>query len=211
MKKENLAEDDSPDATEQVEATIGDAETEHDLVDPIPAEDDEDSAESIEDSGAGETEGEEDVELDELAVAEEELQVTQDRLMRLAAEFDNYKKRTSREISMLVKNAGESVISQLLPTLDNIERALQAPQLSDETKSFAQGIVMIHQQLLETLEKEGLEVLESLGQPFDPTMHEAIMAVDKDDTPEQTILDEVEKGYRLNEKILRPAKVVVSK
>lgn len=131
--------------------------------------------------------------------------------MRLAAEFDNYKKRTSREISMLVKNAGESVISQLLPTLDNIERALQAPQLSDETKSFAQGIVMIHQQLLETLEKEGLEVLESLGQPFDPTMHEAIMAVDKDDTPEQTILDEVEKGYRLNEKILRPAKVVVSK
>ncbi|MBT5875732.1 MAG: nucleotide exchange factor GrpE [Candidatus Latescibacteria bacterium] len=209
MQKENLAEDDALDETEKVEAAESDAETEP--IDTALNEDGEDSGESLEESGTGETDREEDGELDGLAVAEEELQVSQDRLMRLAAEFDNYKKRTSREIGLLVKNAGESVISRLLPTLDNIERALQAPQSSDETKSFAQGIVMIHQQLLETLEKEGLEVLESLGQPFDPTMHEAIMAVDKDDTPEETILDEVEKGYRLNDKILRPAKVVVSK
>jgi len=209
MQKENLAEDDVLDETEKVEAAESDAETEP--IDTALNEDGEDSGESLEESGTGETDREEDGELDGLAVAEEELQVSQDRLMRLAAEFDNYKKRTSREIGLLVKNAGESVISRLLPTLDNIERALQAPQSSDETKSFAQGIVMIHQQLLETLEKEGLEVLESLGQPFDPTMHEAIMAVDKDDTPEETILDEVEKGYRLNDKILRPAKVVVSK
>ena len=111
----------------------------------------------------------------------------------------------------MVKNAGESLISRLLPTLDNIERALQAPQTTDETKSFADGIVMIHQQLRDTLEKEGLQVIDAIGQPFDPTMHEAVMAIERDDQPAETIVEEIEKGYMLNEKILRPAKVIVSR
>ena len=131
--------------------------------------------------------------------------------MRLAAEFDNYKKRTSREISVLVKNASESLVSNLLPTLDNIERALQAPQTTDETKSFAEGIGIIHQQLRDTLKKEGLEVVDAVDQPFDPTIHEAVMAIERDDKPAETILEEVEKGYMLNERILRPAKVIVSR
>lgn len=164
-----------------------------------------------EDQAEVEDQAEEEPEKDELEEAREELQSYQDRLMRLAAEFDNYKKRTSREISVLVKNASESLVSNLLPTLDNIERALQAPQTTDETKSFAEGIGIIHQQLRDTLKKEGLEVVDAVGQPFDPTIHEAVMAIERDDKPAETILEEVEKGYMLNERILRPAKVIVSR
>jgi len=153
-------------------------------------------------------------EVEEVDVVErmtEEAQLNKDRWMRLAAEFDNYKKRTGREFSMLVKNAGESLISQLLPTLDNIERALQAPQTSEETKSFAQGVEMIQQQLQDTLKKAGLSEIESVEAPFDPMQHEAIMAVERDDHPADTVIEVVEKGYRLHEKVLRPAKVIVSR
>lgn len=143
--------------------------------------------------------------------AEEDAQVYKDRLMRLAAEFDNYKKRTGREFSMLVKNAGESLITQLLPTLDNIERALQAPQTSEETKTFAQGVEMIRQQFQETLTKAGLSEIEATEAAFDPNLHEAVMAVERDDCPADTVIEVVEKGYTLNEKVLRPAKVVVSR
>ena len=169
------------------------------------------TSEESESQNEEEDQAEEEPEKDELEEAREGLRSYQDRLMRLAAEFDNYKKRTSREISLLVKNASESLVSHLLPTLDNIKRALQAPQTTDETKSFAEGVGIIHQQLRDTLEKEGLQVIDAVGQPFDPTMHEAVMAIERDDKPPETILEEVEKGYLLNERILRPAKVIVSR
>lgn len=147
----------------------------------------------------------------ELAQAQEEARIYQDRWTRLAAEFDNYKKRTGREFGMLVKNANESLIALLLPTLDNIERALQAPQTTDETRSFAQGIEIIRQQLKDTLQKEGLQEIAVIGQAFDPTRHEAILVVENKDHPEETIVEQVEKGYMLNDKVLRPAKVIVTR
>ena len=131
--------------------------------------------------------------------------------MRLAAEFDNYKKRTGREFTALVKNAGESLIAELLPILDNIERALQAPQTSEETRSFAQGFEMIRQQFLEKLEKAGMKEIAAEGTPFDPTRHEAVMAVENEDHPADTVINVVEKGYTLNEKVLRAAKVIVTR
>ncbi len=152
-----------------------------------------------------------DAEEDELARLAEEALRYKDRLVRLAAEFDNYKKRTGREFTALVKNAGESLITELLPILDNIERALQAPQTSEETRSFAQGFEMIRQQFLEKLEKAGMKEIAAEGTPFDPTRHEAVMAVENEEHPAETVINVVEKGYTLNEKVLRAAKVIVTR
>ena len=152
-----------------------------------------------------------DKEEDERARLAEEAGRYKDRLVRLAAEFDNYKKRTGREFTALVKNAGESLIAELLPILDNIERALQAPQTSEETRSFAQGFEMIRQQFLEKLEKAGMKEIAAEGTPFDPTRHEAVMAVENEEHPADTVINVVEKGYTLNEKVLRAAKVIVTR
>ena len=152
-----------------------------------------------------------DAEEDERARLAEEAGRYKDRLVRLAAEFDNYKKRTGREFTALVKNAGESLITELLPILDNIERALQAPQTSEETRSFAQGFEMIRQQFLEKLERAGMKEITAEGTPFDPTRHEAVMAVENEEHPADTVVNVVEKGYTLNEKVLRAAKVIVTR
>ncbi len=148
---------------------------------------------------------------DEQAKLAEEARHYKDRWVRLAAEFDNYKKRTGREFTALVKNAGESLITELLPILDNMERALQAPQTTEETRSFAQGFEMIRQQLLEKLEKAGVKEIAAEGEVFDPTRHEAVMAVENEDHPADTVINVVEKGYALNEKVLRAAKVIVTR
>jgi len=141
----------------------------------------------------------------------EDVQNYKDRWVRLAAEFDNYKKRTSREFGTLVKNAGEALITELLPILDNMERALQAPQTSDETRSFAQGFEMIRQQFQEKLEKVGMQEIIAEGELFDPKRHEAVMAIENADHPADTVVNVVEKGYLLNEKVLRAAKVIVTR
>ena len=148
---------------------------------------------------------------DERAKLAEEVLRYKERWVRLAAEFDNYKKRTGREFTALVKNAGESLITELLPILDNMERALQAPQTSEETRSFAEGFEMIRQQLTEKLEKAGLKEIAAEGEVFDPTRHEAVMAVENEDHPPDTVINVVEKGYTLNEKVLRAAKVIVTR
>ncbi len=148
---------------------------------------------------------------DERAKLAEEVQRYKERWVRLAAEFDNYKKRTGREFTALVKNAGESLITELLPILDNMERALQAPQTSEETRSFAEGFEMIRQQLTEKLEKAGMKEITAEGEVFDPTRHEAVMAVENEDHPADTVINVVEKGYTLNEKVLRAAKVIVTR
>jgi molecular chaperone GrpE len=131
--------------------------------------------------------------------------------MRLAAEFDNYKKRTGREFNLIVKNANETLITSLLPALDNLGRALQAPQTSEETRTFAEGVVMIRQQFLDVLLNEGLQEIEANRQMFDPARHEALMTVERDDVPAGTIIEVVEKGYTLNDKVIRPAKTLVSR
>lgn len=147
----------------------------------------------------------------QLARLSEEVETYKERWLRLAAEFDNYKKRTAREFSALVKNANTSLLTQFLPVADNLERALQTPQTVEEAKTFALGVDLIRQQFFELLRKEGVQEIEAAGQPFDPNQHEAIMAVEQEDQPEQTIKDVVEKGYRLNERVLRPAKVIVTR
>ena len=146
-----------------------------------------------------------------LAKSEEEVKNLEDRLLRLAAEFDNYKKRMAKEFGYLIKNANENLILQLLDTLDNFQRALDSAKTSDDYDSFHKGVELIYNHMKEILTKEGLKEIEALGNPFDPNFHEAVTQAESDQHDEGIIIDEINKGYMLNDRLLRASKVVVSK
>ncbi len=148
---------------------------------------------------------------EKLAQSEEKIRELEDRLLRLAAEYDNYRKRTAREFEYLCQNANENLILKLLDALDNFERALDAAKSSNDYESFRKGVELIYTHLKELLEKEGLKEIEAVCKPFDPNYHEAVTQCESDQHEEGIVADEVCKGYMLNEKLLRPSKVVVSK
>jgi molecular chaperone GrpE len=130
-----------------------------------------------------------------------------DQLMRLQAEFDNYRKRMVKEQTRILETAESELIRKLLPILDNLERAIEHAPASD---GLTEGVQMVLDQLLAVLEKEGLEVVDPGGEPFDPEHHEAMMVVETDECPEDTVVEVVQKGYRFNGLLLRPAMVKVS-
>lgn len=134
----------------------------------------------------------------------------EDRFMRLAAEFDNYKKRGEREKAEFLKRANEGMAGDLLPVLDNLERALDAAGDADKA-SLQKGVEMVLHDLRKALERHGLEVVDALGQRFDPQMHEAMMQQENPDVEEGTVLSQYQKGYLFQGRLLRPAMVVVSK
>lgn len=132
-------------------------------------------------------------------------------LQRLQAEFDNYRKRTQKEKEDFAKYAAERVVEALLPVLDNFERALEAAKATQDMKSFGQGVEMICKQMQNILAKEGLAAIEAIGQPFDPNIHEAVIQVDAAEYPGNTVVEELQKGYYLKEKVIRPSMVKVSR
>lgn len=146
-----------------------------------------------------------------LAKSEEQAKELEDRLLRLAAEYDNYRKRTAREFEAICQNANEDLISKLLDTMDNFERALDSAKASNDYDSFRKGVELIYTHLKELLEKEGLKEIEAVCKPFDPNFHEAVTQCESDEHDEGIVADQMCKGYLLNEKLLRPSKVVVSK
>ena len=172
----------------------------------------EETDEEVETEEAEETEDvEKKIEADPLFLAQEEAAMYKDRWMRLAAEFDNYKKRTAREFETLVQSASEDVIRDLLPILDGVERALAHGEEGDtESDGFQEGVKMIMEQFPRVLHNRNLEKIETVGEPFDPNVHEALMQMPSETHDEGIVADVVENGYRLGEKVLRPAKVIVS-
>lgn len=151
------------------------------------------------------------IEVTPLFLAREEAEMYKDRWMRLAAEFDNYKKRRAREFEALVQSASEDVIRDLLPILDGVGRALAHSENGDtDSEGFQEGIKMIMEQFPRVLYNRNLKEIESLGKPFDPTVHEALMQMPSETHDAGIVSDEIEKGYSLGDKVLRPAKVVVS-
>ena len=134
-----------------------------------------------------------------------------DKYLRLSAEFDNYRKRTMKEKAELIKNGGEKAISAILPILDDLERALQNMQKADDVKAMYEGIDLIHQKFLKNLEHEGLEKMNPVGEAFDTDFHEAIALVPAPEEAQKgKVLDCVQTGYKLNDKVIRHAKVVVA-
>lgn len=132
-------------------------------------------------------------------------------LQRLQAEFDNFRKRTQKEKEELTKYASERVVEAMLPVLDNFERAMGSAKTNRDFDSFAQGVDMIFRQFQNVLTKEGLAVIEAVGQPFDPNMHEAVLQIDSEEHTENTVVEELQKGYTLKDKLLRPSMVKVSR
>lgn len=131
------------------------------------------------------------------------------QLQRMQADFDNYRKRTQKEKTELIKYAAERLVGELLPVLDNFDRAVSAAKVNPDFTSFSQGVEMILRQMQTALSKEGLRAMEAVGQPFDPNLHEAVLRVDSEDHPENTVVEELQKGYYLKEKVLRPCMVKV--
>lgn len=149
---------------------------------------------------------------EKLKATEEEAKDNYDRYLRLAAEFDNFKKRASREIDEFRKYANESIIQELLPVADNLERAIQAIKDDDSVNDLVlEGVTMTLKEILKVFEKFKVTPIEALGEPFDPAFHQAVMQEETDVHPENTVLNELQKGYTIHDRLLRPSMVVVSR
>lgn len=147
----------------------------------------------------------------ELNSALEEVKIYKDKYLRALAEMDNQRKRTMKEKEALQQYANEKLILSILPVVDNFERAIDAGNNSNSVKDLLDGVKLIFKQLKDILKKEGVEPFKSVGQKFDPYKHEALLAIESKEHEPSTILEEIEKGYLLGEKVIRPAKVTVSK
>jgi molecular chaperone GrpE len=146
-----------------------------------------------------------------LAEREQEIQQLNDRLLRLAADFENTRKRLEREKSESISYANESLLRELLPVIDNLERAVEHGESESDFQGLLDGVRMTLKGFLTVIAKFGCAPFDSIGKAFDPNYHEALMQQESPDHPEKTILQELQKGYTLNERLLRPASVVVSK
>lgn len=148
---------------------------------------------------------------DKIKQLTKENQELKDQLLRKAAEFDNYKKRTDRETFYLIQNANEKLILTILPVLDDLERFFQHIEEKKNIESITEGIQLIYKKLSETLEKEGLQPMITLGEIFDPEMHDALMQAEDKKAKSGTIINEYAKGYLLNGKVIRHAQVIVAR
>jgi len=147
----------------------------------------------------------------QLTKVREEARDIEDRMLRLAAEFENYKKRMQRERETMMKYAEENILKELLPTIDNLERAIEQGQKSEDAAALLEGVEMTYNGLLSALEKFGLTPLSGVGEEFDPNFHEALAMEPSDEVPANVILQEYQKGYMFKDRLIRAAKVVVSR
>ena len=144
------------------------------------------------------------------AAKDEAFQDMENQYRRLAADFDNFRRRQQQEREALIKNAGERVLERFLEILDNFERALQAADKATNPQDVVTGLTLIYRQLTDFLGKEGVVPMDAKGQPFDPNKHEAVIQEASEDVPDQTVLDEFRKGYLLHGRVLRHAMVKIA-
>ncbi|MBY9079478.1 nucleotide exchange factor GrpE [Paenibacillus sp. HN-1] len=147
---------------------------------------------------------------DEIKRLQELADEYQARVLRVQADYDNFRRRTQKEKEDLAQYATSKLVTELLPVLDNFERALATAPAGEEGDAFTKGVNMIFRQLEGALKSEGLTPMETVGQPFNPEFHQAIMQVESDEHEEGIVTEEVQKGYMLKSKVLRPAMVKVS-
>ena len=147
-------------------------------------------------------------EADKTAELEAQLQEKNDRILRLQADFENFRRRTAKEKEELAAVITQNLLTDLLPLLDNFERAMTVEQTDGE--AFQKGVEMIFTQLREVMEKHGLENIEAEGAPFDPNIHQAVMRVENPDVEDGTITQVLQKGYQAKGRVIRPAMVQVA-
>ncbi len=151
-------------------------------------------------------------EIDEAGALREQLAAEKDRLLRLSAEFENYKKRKQREIDEFKKFANETIFRQILPVVDNLERAIASAETnSGEGTNLLEGVKLIHKDILKLLEMFSVKVIKAGKEPFDPNFHQAVTRQETNEFPENTVTAVLQNGYLLHDRLIRPAMVVVSK
>ena len=146
-------------------------------------------------------------EVNELAKTKQELEETTDRLKRIMAEFENYKKRSSKEKEMLYNSILSDIISSFLPVIDNLEKAAEA---KTEDENYKQGLELVLKQFKDVLTKFGVEEIKTVGETFDPEVHEAVSIVQDDTKGEKEIVQEFRKGYKIGTKVIRHSMVIVA-
>ena len=149
--------------------------------------------------------------LAELEAVEKSASENHDKYLRVCAELENYRKRAAKDREDFIKYSNETLIKDMLPTLDNMERALEHASDSKDLKAFVDGLTLIRDSFLAGLGRHGVEKIEAIGKDFDPNFHEAMMQVEGGGKENNKVVEEFEKGYRLNGRLLRPSKVSISK
>ncbi len=150
-------------------------------------------------------------EVDPLAQAQQQVAELKDRLLRSQADWDNSRKRILREKEEAVRYASEALLEKLLPVLDNFEMGMEAAKTATDAKAISQGFEMVLAQLQQVMKEAGVEAVDAVGHPFDPHRHEALGHHESDDHPEGHVLRQMRKGYKLKDRLLRPASVFVAK
>lgn len=161
--------------------------------------------------GERDAKGEEEAEKDPVAEARAEAAKNKELWMRTAADFDNYRKRSRKEVDDARRSGREDLLKELLPVFDNLERGVQSATRATDVKAVADGLGMILKQFEATLAKVGITRVPTIGSGFDPSMHEAIQQVETDEHPAGTVVAEVQPGYKSDERLVRAAMVVVAK
>ncbi|MDW4541621.1 nucleotide exchange factor GrpE [Staphylococcus saprophyticus] len=147
---------------------------------------------------------------EEIQQLKKDVQENEEKYLRLYAEFENYKRRIQKENQTMKAYKAQDVLNDILPTIDNIERALQIDGEDEQFKSLKKGVEMVHESLLNALKNNGLEKIETEGQQFDPNVHQAVVKDDNPDFESGQITQELQSGYKLKERVLRPSMVKVN-
>ena len=169
-------------------------------------------AEKAEEKAAEKTEKTpEDLLKEELKKAQEEIERQKDKYLRLMAEFDNFKKRTQAEVCSIISSANEDMILQVLEVVDSFERALAAEEKAPDLASYKKGVQLIYDKLTSVLKSCGAEAFSAAGEQFNPEIHDAMLQMESDCVDENCVIQEIQKGYKLKDKVIRHSRVVVSK
>nr|WP_309099856.1 nucleotide exchange factor GrpE [Fredinandcohnia onubensis] len=147
---------------------------------------------------------------EKIAELEAKLEEAESRILRQVADFENFKRRARLDQETAATYRSQSLVTDLLPALDNFERALQIEATNDQAKSIMQGVEMVYRSIIDALKKEGVEAIEAVGTQFDPNVHQAVMQVSEPDTESNVVLEEFQKGYKLKDRVLRPSMVKVN-
>jgi molecular chaperone GrpE len=169
-----------------------------------------DTIDKIEENEIPQIDAEEVKEVDITAELESKVNELQDKLLRKAAEFENYKRRTENDQLNLLSFAAESFITKILPVIDDFERSLDHISDADSAEAIKEGIMLVYDKLIKILEEQGIKKIDSVGKPFNVDYHDALMQIKDDTVPAHTVVEEVEKGYLYKNKVIKHAKVIVS-
>lgn len=198
MAEDKKVEEAMPEETVEVENA---SSTQEETVEPLFAEEE----------AMGASDADELKRLQEkISELEAQLEEKENRYLRLQADFDNSRRRSRLDFEAAQKYRAQSLVTDILPVLDNFERALQVETAHEETKSVLQGMDMIYRSLLEALKKEGLEQIEAEGKEFDPNFHQAVMQVEEEGYDPNIVVAELQKGYILKDRVIRPTMVKVN-